>query len=499
MKIAFLYPRWTGEYGLFGYFAKRNSTWMPQNIALLAAICEQYKHEAIIIDGQVNGLDEDKLVNKALEIKADIFALTSYSPFFHLNSSLAKSIKDSGDKTPIIIGGPHITIMKEKAFLPQFDYLFVGEAENSLPEFLNTYQNSGDLSRVAGTILRKKGEIIVGKPQWIPTTIKITGQTIGQESALDKLPFPARHLLPMKKYRLGTIDGRMHFTSIHTMRGCPWHCIFCASETLNTTRMVMRSPASIVAEIKKIKEEFPFITHIYFSDDVLTLWADQHILKICDLIIKEGIKITFEGSTRANLVEDRAIARMAEAGLVRISMGLETVNSQMRDTMRKQVKLDDYPRAARICEKYGVEAMVSAMIGLPGETRETVEELLNFLANAREIKQTNVSIAMPYPGTEFNEIATSGAHGVQLMSEDFSKYMRYGKAVTTVGELTPDDLIKLQNKAFVSVYSKSWRWKPMFNKHGVVGFILLMIRVLKSWKQTLTDKNPEPVKTHPKD
>ena len=501
MKIQFLYPKWSGEYGLFGHFAKRNSTWMPQNIALLAAIAEQHGHTASIIDAQAEGISEDELVNMALDSNPDIFALTCYSPFFHLNTSLAQKIKESGSKIPIMVGGPHITIVKEKVAqqYPQFDYLFVGESEHSLPNFLATYKKGQDLSQVDGVIFKRGNEIVVGKPQWIPTTVKITGKTVEQEFALDKYPFPARHLLPMKKYRLGTEDGRNYFTSIHTMRGCPWHCIFCASEALKTTRMAMRSPGSIVNEIKQVKRDFPFITHIFFTDDVLTLWADQHILKICDLIIKENIKITFESSTRANLVTEEMMERLSEAGLVRLSFGLETVNTQMRETMKKQIKLEDYTKANKICEKYGVEAMNSVMIGLPGETRETVEELLTWLGNAREVKQANVAIDVPYPGTEFNNIAVSGTHGVQLKSDDFSEYLRYGKAVTKVGDLDSEDLIKLQNKAFVVVYSKPWRWKPMYNKHGLIGFILLMIRVLRLWRQLLFDKKKiEPVLTHPK-
>lgn len=500
MKIAFLYPRWSGEYGLFGHFAKRNSTWMPQNIALLAAVAEQHGHTAYIIDAQAENLSREEMTNRALNLKPDIFAFTCYSPFAHLNIDAANDLKNNGVKEPIIVGGPHITILKEKFLIdnPQFDCLFVGEAEHSLPNFLDAYQKDRDLSQVDGVIFKRKDKIIIGKPQWIPTTIKITGSTVEKEFALDKYPFPARHLLPMKKYRLGTADGRNYFTSIHTMRGCPWHCIFCASDTLNTTRMAMRSPRSVVDEIKKVQQDFPYITHIFFTDDVLTLWADKHILKICDLIIKENVKITFESSTRANLVEDEMVARMAEAGLVRMSMGLETINTQMRETMRKQVKLEDYTKALKIFDKYGIEGMTSVMIGLPGETDESIEELGYWLDNTREAKQANVAVAVPYPGTEFNDIATSGTLGVELMSEDFSKYLRYGKAVTKVGELTSEDLVVRQNRMFIRVYSKWWRWKPMYNKHGIWGFVLLGVRYYRDLKYRLFGKKVEPAMTHPK-
>lgn len=499
MKVTFLYPRWTGEYGLFGYFAKRNSTWMPQNITLLAAIVEENWHEASIIDGQACDIDEEDMVKMAIEDKPDIIALTCYSPFFHLNSSLAKKIKELNPSIPIIVGGPHITIMKEKLIdkHPEFDYFFYGEAEQSLPAFLDAYDKDIDIATIGGVSFKRGTETIIGKQQSIPV-VKVTGATVGKEFALDRYPFPARHLLKMNNYRLGTGDGRMHFTSIHTMRGCPWHCIFCCSDTLNTTRMAMRSPQSIIDEIKHIKKEFPFISHIFFSDDVLTLYYDKHMKLICDLIIKENLGITFEGSTRANLVNDEMLAHMAKAGLVRLSFGLESVNSQIRETMRKQVNLEDYTIANKLCEKNGVEAMNSVMIGLPGETKETIEELMTFLENSREVKQANLAIAVPYPGTEFNRMAIEGTHGVELLSEDFSEYMRYGKAVTNVGDLTGEDLIQEQNKGFVRIYSKWWRWKPMYNKHGIMGFILLGIRIWRIWKRMLFGSLIQPVMLHPK-
>ena len=150
--------------------------------------------------------------------------------------------------------------------------------------------------------------------------------------------------------------------------------------------------------------------------------------------------------------------------MIRLSFGLETTDPDMRTTMQKKVPLEAYATANKICNKYGVEALNSMMIGLPGETRETIKSTLNWLRNAREVKQANFAIAIPYPGTVFNEMAVEGTHGVELMSKDFSEYLRYGSAVTKVGELTPQDLIDLQNEGFVSIYSSPWRWIPTWRK-----------------------------------
>lgn len=497
MRVALIYPRWTGEYGLFGHFARRQ-IWPPLNLALLGAIGEEHGHEMIIVDGEARGWPEAKLVEHVMSLNPDLVGLSCYSPFFHLNTRFAQSLKDAGCTAPIMVGGPHITIMKEEALFPQFDYGFAGEAEKSFPEFLRLYEAGEDTSHLKGLIYRKDGEVISnGDPDWVEAETPTKGSTIGRQAApLDQFPFPARHLLDMTKYRLGTLYGRKHFTSIQTMRGCPWKCIFCASEALNTTRVVMRSPESVVEEMKQVVNEFPYITHFMITDDVMTLWK-KHIIKICDLINEAGLKITFEGSTRANLVDDELIEYLAKTGLIRLSFGLETTDPEMRTTMQKKVPIEAYVKANKICEKYGVEALNSMMIGLPGESRESVRESLNFLKNAREVKQANFAVAIPYPGTEFHEMAVSGSHGVELKSKDFSNYLRYGSAVTQVGELSPTDLIELQNEGFVSIYSSPWRWGPMLKKHGVMGGALMFFRLATLWRRKIFHQI-KPFRDHPR-
>lgn len=478
MKVLLLYPSWTGAYGLFGHFARRNSTWPPLNLALLAAIAERHGHDVTIMDGEAEQITLEAMVERAVASKPDVIGFTATSPFFHISKTVAEGIKRIAPQIPIVVGGPHVTIMKEEALLPAFDYAFVGEAEESWPQFLNQLGQGREVSNVAGIIFRRNGKpVSTGQPADI--------------TDLDALPAPARHRLDMSRYKLGTLRGRLPFTSIQTMRGCPWKCIFCASEALKTTEMRVRSPRSVVNEMKQVVEQFG-TRHFYIVDDVMTLWK-EHILEIAELITQEKLEITFEGSTRANLVEDEVIARLVKSGLIRLSFGLETVDPEIRRTMKKQVPLEHYVKANGICNKYGVEALNSVMIGLPGETRDTVMATLTFLRNAREVKQANFAIAVPYPGTEFHELAVKGDKGVKLMTKDFSEYRRYGSAVTTVGDLSPRDLIDLQNEGFVSIYSAPWGWIPMLQKHGVIGGTLMLIRVARLLSQKLFKRSGKQV------
>jgi radical SAM superfamily enzyme YgiQ (UPF0313 family) len=499
MKIVFGYASWTGEYGLFGHFAKRNSTWPPLNLALLGAVCEQAGHEAVILDAEANGWTNDRLAREIVAQRPDMVGFSAYSPFFHLSCDVAKAVKAINKGIPVMIGGPHVTITGAKLLEqhPEFDYGFLGEAEDSLPQFLeNRSTGRGEpLNKIAGVMWRDwTGNVRTAGPRWVTPNMMKKEEMQG-EHPLDRLPLPARHLLPMERYKLGTPRGRVHFTSLQTARGCPWSCIFCASDAIKTKRYIMKSPKRVVEEMADIAARFPFVKHIYIVDDVLTFWP-EHVVEICERMDAEGLKFTFESSTRANLVDDKLIARLAKSGLIRLSFGLETIDKDMRTTMQKKVPLDAYPVANRICADNGVEAMNSIMIGLPGETRETFEHLIGWVSEQRDIKQANLAIAIPYPGTEFHEMAVTGAHGLKLLSEDFSEYLRYGNAVTNVGDLTSRDLIEMQNEGFVRIYSKPWRWGPVFHKHGVFGFVLQMYRVVKLWVRKMRQAS-EPFRVHP--
>ena len=253
-------------------------------------------------------------------------------------------------------------------------------------------------------------------------------------------------------------------------------CIFCASDQLETTRILKRSVSTIIDEIEGLVNTYG-IKHFMIIDDVLTL-VRKTTVEFCNQLIERKINISFEGSTRANLLDDELVALMKKAGLIRLSFGLETVDEDMRKTMNKKVPLDAYRVANALLNKYKIEALNSVMIGLPGESEENVWKTLNFLKGAREVKQANFAIAVPYPGTVFHDMAKSGENDIELLTEDFTEYKRYGHAVTNVGKLTSQDLLRLQNEGFVSIYSKWWRWWPVVKKNGVIGLYLTFHRML---------------------
>ena len=162
MKILFLYPLWTGEYkGISGYFAKKSGgTYIPYNLAILAAIAENEGHEAKIIDAELEKISIEDSIPLIEEFNPDIIAMTGMTPFFNVIEEAALELKANNIQAKICVGGPHVSIMEEKVLTKAFDYAFIGEGEEPWKKFLNVLDANGDLSEVPGIIYRDENLLI---------------------------------------------------------------------------------------------------------------------------------------------------------------------------------------------------------------------------------------------------------------------------------------------------------------------------------------------------
>lgn len=451
MKILLFYPKWTGTYGIFSHLARKSAVIPPLNLTYIAAVAQK-EHDVRIVDCESEDISPEQLLEQIADYHPHLIGVTSTTPTFHFALEYARKIKENFN-IPIAIGGSHITVLKDKAFESCFDFGFIGEAEESWRLFL------------------EKREFKRNLYEELPIDI-------------DSVPFPAKHLLKMDGYKMGTMRGVKRVDSIMTSRGCPFKCIFCTTEVFGK-KVRRRSLDSVLKEMVNSIDKFD-TEHFFIFDDTLTL-DRKYILELCRLI--KGLNITFEGSTRANLVDEELISAMAEAGLVRLSFGLESVNPNIRKIIKKEIPLKSYITANRLTNKYGIETLNSCMIGLPGETVDTIRETLLFLRRSKEVKQANLAIAVPYPGTELYEMAKKGEHNLTLLTDNFSKFWRYGSSVMSVGELSSKDLLQLQNDAFVSIYLAPWRWIPVIKKQGMLGLLLTLFRLLKSFKRIVLNKN----------
>lgn len=410
----------------------------PLGICYIAAVLEKAGNEVKLVDSDIEGLSLSGLLDVIREYKPEVIGLTATTPVYSVANSLLIAIKNNFPEIITILGGFHITALPVQTMkeCTAIDYGVYGEGEETIKELVKSIQNKKTVDKIKGILWRNDAEIIMNHPRPL---IK----------DLDKLPFPARHLLKMDKYVWSVPGKKMQpMASMITQRGCPYQCIFCGVHTMFKS-VRFRSVKNIVDEVEYIVKTLG-IDYINFLDDTLTLNREK-VIEMCKEFEKRNLKLTWEGATRANLVDKELLTIMKSAGLVRLSIGVESGSQKILDAIKKGVTLEQMEQAYKWCYELGLETKCSFMIGHPFETKETIQETIDF---AKKLKcyQAYINITTPFPGSELYELAKEGYGGLKLLTEDWSQYMRYGNSVLEMNDLTKEDLIKAQKRAYKKFY-----------------------------------------------
>ncbi|MCX8093124.1 MAG: B12-binding domain-containing radical SAM protein [Candidatus Goldbacteria bacterium] len=304
-----------------------------------------------------------------------------------------------------------------------------------------------------------------------------TTQPAKEIEDLDKLPYPAYHLLPsLKPYHTGVMQPP--FALVATTRGCPFACTFCA---YGKSKFRERSIDSVIDEIKWLKEKFKIKSFLFF-DDTISI-KQGRVKQLCERMIKEGLhKLNWVCCTRANLVTFDMLKIMKKAGMKEIAIGIETGSEQIQKNIKKGVSLDSIRQVAKWCKELKIMFYGLAIIGLPGETKETIDETVKFI---KEIDPfyTQFCFATPFPNTEIYQYYKSNGF---LLTEDWSKYFPLSdQPVIRTEKLTAEELKELRQKAYEKILLRpmyllrqirpfDWAW----NIRGLVKIIGRILRVI---------------------
>ncbi len=465
MKILFVSPNWTDDFGIFSSLAKKRNSQPPLGILYLASIAEKRGHQVHVIDADVEGYSMQGLIDDITKKSFEMVGITATSPIFHKAVDLAKGLKAAGYKNPILIGGEHVNIFKNKAFFDCFDFGFFGESDHTFNEFLSIVEaNDLNFKGMKGFLYRENGKVV-------------ETQAADRIEELDRLSFPAMHLLKKNVYRMTFAKfSPRYYLPIMATRGCPFKCVYC-SEPLTNPHVRFRSPKNIVDEIERWVNDLG-VTHFFFMDSNLTLKKDQ-VEGLCREIIRRGLNITFEGWTRANLVDRQILSLLKKSGLIRISYGIESGDPEILKIIHKEVSQEDMLEAFKITAELGIEPACSVMLGLPGDTKQSVEKTIRFVKNIPQILYSNFSIANPYPGTELYNWALTGKHGIRLLINDFSEYRRYEHSPISVNDLSQEDLVRLQKIGLLRMHLTPKRMIAALKMIGLSELIPVFIVLIK--------------------
>jgi len=429
-------------------------------LAYLGAVSEQRGDNVKIYDADV---EDEPLAEVVRTFRPDIVGITANTPQVKQAWSTAGEIKSIMD-VPVVIGGPHPSVLDEESALrPEIDVVVRGEGEHIWLELCRIVERlKGENPNFTSRDLTVPGEAIPESLFGV-TYQSADGEVHRHAEAppipdLDSLPWPAYHLFKMNRYTnlqpaTDHVDGSRSF-SILTSRGCPYRCTFC-SQSIMPQRWRARSPENVV-------EEWDFLVNslgaeeIGVLDDSANIRVDR-LHKLCDLLIERKLNRVpwiFVNGIRANLASKELLAHMKEAGLKRTAFGVETGDPQMLVKIEKRLDHDTIRQAFKNAKEVGIETIGFFIIGLPGDTRESMQRTIDFAIEVDPLI-ANFSMMTPYPGTVvYNIVKEKG----RLLVEDWDDYVFFdGKARYEIGDMTAELVEEMWKRAHRQFYLRPSR------------------------------------------
>jgi radical SAM superfamily enzyme YgiQ (UPF0313 family) len=270
------------------------------------------------------------------------------------------------------------------------DFVLVGEGDGTLIELVNHLagRTSKPLDEIAGLAYRDGAGAELVRTQPRPLL-----------RALDALPFPARDLVDVSRYREIWQQHHGYFSlNVATSRGCPYHCNWCAKPIWGQ-RYHVRSPENVVAEMEELETDYR-PDHIWFADDILGL-KPGWLGKFADLLETRGGGIPFKCLSRADLLlRDGDIHALQRAGCRTVWLGAESGSQRILDAMEKGTRVEQVLEATQRLRAAGIEVAYFLQFGYPGETREDIRRTFRLVREAKP-DDIGISVSYPLPGTKF--------------------------------------------------------------------------------------------------
>ena len=402
---------WIRSQHRVGRRSRENMIWPQCSLAQFAALLISDYNRVEIVDAIATRMTWQEF-HDLLRRKQPRYYLTQVTAPTLTNDMygvfLAKSL---GART--IAFGTHVTPIPGRTMeaFPSLDFVLRGEPELTLRELIDSLEGRQledvqlvklfrdtdpgwrplsasearereDLSHVKGLVWRRDGQV----------TFNADRPFIAN---LDGLPLPRHDMLPLEAYRIPMLKGPYSF--IVTSRGCTGGCRFCIKHVSYQYSIRLRSPENIVAEIEMLCDLG--VRNIHMYADSFTVSRDQ-VMGLCRLIIESGIEIRWTCNSRVDYVDEEMLQTMARAGCWTISWGIESGNEQILRRVRKGTDPQKVARALAWSKRAGIRNWGYFIIGLPGETEETIQETIAF-SKKLPLDLALFHIAAPYPGTPF--------------------------------------------------------------------------------------------------
>jgi len=363
---------------------------LPLGLAYLAAVLEKNNIPVETLDTDALGISEDEIKKRLLEINPSVVGVTMMTATFDASERVIKLTRQTLPGAFILAGGAHPSALPEETLkeIPEIDVVVREEGETTILELLKAIDGQKEISSVKGICYRQADRIICSPLQ--PAV-----------ENLDSLPFPARDKFPLERYKTHPPYGRKNpYMHLITSRGCPYNCAFC-SKAVFGKKLRMRSAQNVVDEIEELVKKYK-VKEIKFYDDDFTM-SMKRTEEICDELLRRKVKIIWSCATRVNLVSPELLKKMKKAGCWLIAYGVESASQDLLDSIDKGINIGQVKQAFDWTKKAKIKTLAYFMLGLPGETKETILRSISF---SKELNPdfVNWSLTTIFPATRLKEM-----------------------------------------------------------------------------------------------
>ena len=357
------------------------SYWYPVWLAYPAGLLEGSR----LLDASPHKVSPAETIRIARDY--EFVVLFTSTAGFDSDLRLAKEMKAAKRDLKIAFVGPQVQVRPDDCLnaSEDIDFIVRGEFDHAVVEFARGKQPA----EIAGASYRRNGTIVHNPARPLLHT-----------EELDALPFATevyKRDLTIEKYNVPFL---LHpYVAFYTSRGCPALCTFCLwPQTLSGHQWRVRSSDNVAREVRQALALFPQAKEFFFDDDTFNIRKDR-VLELC----QRFKPLKFRWSCTARVHSDyETLKAMADAGARLLIVGFESGDDQILKNIKKGATVEMARTFAKNCKKVGIRVHGDFIVGLPGETRETIKRTIDF-AKELDSETIQVSIAHAYPGTELHE------------------------------------------------------------------------------------------------
>lgn len=414
----------------------------PNGLLSMAAYLEQHGVETAIHDcrGPVTKEGCGNLLALIAEFKPDIIGFTAVTSSFLNAYKLAEAIRRVSPHILIVVGGVHVSALRGRILenFPVIDMVITGEGEKAIAALAE----GGKPEAIQGLVYRDGKEI---KDNGLRTDLV----------ELDSLPFPAYHKLD--GFPQGFEAALFNYpkaptATIISSRGCPYQCSYC-DRSVYRRSFRFNSADYLYEHMAYLKKQFG-IRHVFFYDDLFT-FNRERIEKFCGLLRKKPLEMTFNCAVRVGHADDELLKMLKASGCWMVSLGIESGAPEILARHKTKINFSEMKDTVKRIQKAGLRAKGLFMMGLPGETEETIKVTTDFI-NGLELDDMNMTKFTPFPGSPiYKNIDQEGTFNEKWELMNCLNFVFIPKGIESKERL--DDLYKQYLKQFYT--GKNWTRK----------------------------------------